>query len=81
MQFWEPIFRAWLTALPYFIVGMLGAVIQLRRLRQHVADTVATSARSAVAEAMTAHLRLVAIRHPEGRHAAHPAAELDAPAA
>lgn len=46
MAFWEPILRAWLVALPYFIVGMLGAVIQLRRLRQHISDTI----RATVAE-------------------------------
>ena len=44
MTFWEPILKAWLVALPYFIVGMIGAFIQLRRLRQHVASTVKAAA-------------------------------------
>lgn len=38
--FWEPIFRAWLMALPYFIVGMGGLYMQVRRLRQHITRTV-----------------------------------------
>ena len=64
MKFWEPILRAWLTALPYFIVGMLGALIQMRRLfRQHVTTAVTSSVKAAVAEQLGPPQDAAAGRH------------------
>jgi hypothetical protein len=66
VSFWEPVLRAWLMALPYFAVGMIGAIIQLRRLRQHVTNAIG----AAVAEQGAAITQRVtdAVRVRAGAH-------------